>query len=199
MNKAAFYKVVRARLGSLEQGQVNGFEAVLDAIEGAPLSHRAYMLATAWHETAKTMQPMRELGGRDYFMRMYDVTGQRPQLAIAHGNTTPGDGARYYGRGYVQLTWKDNYARVGQKMSVDLVTYPDLALNSNLSAQIMRRGMDEGWFSGKKNSDYLPMQGVATRSQYMAARKIINGIDRADLVEDYAQIFERALRDAGIV
>lgn len=199
MNKAAFYKVVRARLGVLEQGQVNGFEAVMDAVDGAPLAHQAYMLATAWHETAHTMQPMRELGGRTYFMRMYDVTGQRPQLAITHGNTTPGDGARYYGRGYVQLTWKDNYARVGQKMSVDLVTYPDLALNSDLAAQIMRRGMDEGWFSGKKNSDYLPMQGVATRSQYMAARRIINGVDKADLIEDYAQVFERGLRDAGIV
>jgi hypothetical protein len=63
----------------------------------------------------------------------------------------------------------------------------------------MLEGMREGWFTGKKLSTYLPDQGVATRLQYVAARKIINGTDKAELVEDYAQVFERALRDGGLV
>ncbi|GGB15210.1 chitinase [Sphingomonas metalli] len=197
MNPGAFFAAVRARLGSLNQGQVNGINTLLAAVEGAPLAHAAYMLATAWHETAKTMQPIRERGSKAYFTLMYDVAGERPQTCIAYGNTCAGDGPKYYGRGYVQLTWKANYAKAGNKLGVDLVGNPDLAMNADLAARIMRRGMDEGWFSGKKLSDYLPTSGTATRDQYIAARRIINGTDRADLVEDYAQAFERALRDGG--
>ena len=198
MNRAAFYRTVRLRLGPLKQSQVDGFEAVLDAVEGAPLSHQAYMLATAWHETAGTMKPIKEYGGPSYFTRMYDVAGDRPKLCISMGNTCAGDGARYFGRGYVQLTWKGNYAKAGEELGVDLVGDPDLALRPDIAAKILRHGMDEGWFSGKRNSTYLPASGVATREQYMAARRIINGTDKADLVENYAQAFERALRDGGV-
>lgn len=194
---AAFFKTVRTKLGALSTGQVNGINTLLAACEGTPLSHAAYMLATSWHETAKTMQPVKEIGGPAYYTRMYDVAGDRPKLCIANGNTCAGDGPRYYGRGYVQLTWKANYARAGAKLGVDLVNNPDLAMNAALAARIMREGMAGGWFSGKRLSDYLPASGTATRQQYMDARRIINGTDRADLVEDYAQAFERALRAGG--
>ena len=193
----AFFKTVRTKLGALSTGQVNGLNTLLLACHGAPLSHAAYMLATAWHETAKTMQPIKEIGGPAYYTRMYDVAGDRPKLCIANGNTCAGDGPRYYGRGYVQLTWKANYAKAGARLGVDLVNNPDLAMNAALAARIMREGMTGGWFSGKRLSDYLPASGTATRQQYMDARRIINGTDRADLVEDYAQAFERALRDGG--
>jgi len=196
-NAAAFYATVRAQLGKLSVGQVNGINTLLDACKGAPLSHAAYMLATAWHETATRMQPVEEFGGPAYYTRMYDVAGDRPKFCIANGNTCAGDGARYFGRGYVQLTWKANYVKAGAKLGVDLVGSPDLAMQAPLAARIMREGMDYGWFSGKKLSDYLPASGTATRQQYMNARRIINGTDKADLVEDYAQAFERALRDGG--
>jgi len=194
---AKFFATVRAKLGTLSTGQVNGLNTLLDACKGAPLAHAAYMLATAWHETNKTMQPIKEMGGSAYYTRMYDVAGDRPKFCIANGNTCAGDGPRYYGRGYVQLTWKSNYAKAGEKLGVDLVGNPDLAMNAALAGRIMREGMTGGWFSGKRLSDYLPSSGTATREQYMDARRIINGTDRADLVEDYAQAFERALRDGG--
>ncbi len=72
-------------------------------------------------------------------------------------------------------------------------------MRPDISAFILRNGMTKGWFSGKKLADYLPPAGVATRAQYIQARRIINILDKADLVEDYAQIFERALRDGGVV
>ena len=205
MNKAAFYKTVRDRLGSLDQSQVNGFETLLAALDGAPLSHRAYMLATAWHETDATMQPIKEKGGEAYFIRLYDVAGDRPKTCIAYGNTCAGDGPRHCGRGYVMLTWKDNYARADAELAEaglikrgELLANPDLAMRPDIAAFIMVRGMAEGWFSGKKLSTYLPARGVATRAQYVQARRIINGTDKAELVEDYAQVFERALRDGGV-
>jgi putative chitinase len=59
--------------------------------------------------------------------------------------------------------------------------------------------MEEGWFTGVRLSSVLPKKGVATRKQYMDARTIINGRDKADLIEDYAQYFERGLRAGGVV
>lgn len=199
MNRAAFYKTVRLRLGPLDQPQVDGTEAILDTIDGQPLSWQAYMLATAWHETAQTMRPIKERGGEAYFTKLYDVAGDRPKVCIQYGNTCAGDGPRYCGRGYVQLTWKSNYAKASQALGVDLVANPDLAMDPHNAAVIMLDGMRDGWFTGKRLSTYLPAKGVATKDQYIQARRIINGLDKADLIEDYAQAFERALRDGGVV
>lgn len=205
MNRAAFYKTVRSRLGPLSQSQVGGFEVLLTMIARAPLSHQAYMLATAWHETADTMQPIKEKGGAAYFTRLYDVGGDRPKLCISMGNTCAGDGPRHCGRGYVQVTWKSNYAKLDQKAAEagltkpgEILANPDLAMRPDIAALALLDGMQEGWFTGKKLSTYLPAQGVATHDQYVSARRIINGTDRAELVEDYAQVFERALRDGGV-
>ncbi|WP_426261537.1 hypothetical protein [Sphingomonas sp. DC1100-1] len=205
MNRADFYKTVSLRLGPLSQSQVDGIETLLNAITGQPLSWQAYMLATAWHETAQTMQPIKERGGDAYFTRLYDVAGDRPKTCIAYGNTCAGDGPKYCGRGYVMLTWKANYARADRELAQagiikvgDLIANPDLAMRPDIAAFIMVRGMVEGWFSGKKLADYLPAQGVATKPQYVQARRIINILDKADLIEGYAQAFERALRDGGV-
>jgi putative chitinase len=205
VNRADFYKTVSLRLGPLSQSQVDGIETLLDAIDGQPLSWQAYMLATAWHETAQTMQPIKERGGDAYFTRLYDVAGDRPKTCIAYGNTCAGDGPKYCGRGYVMLTWKANYARADRELAqagiikvCDLIANPDLAMRPDIAAFIMVRGMVEGWFSGKKLADYLPAQGVATKPQYVQARRIINILDKANLIEGYAQAFERALRDGGV-
>lgn len=181
---AAFFTTIRspARCGPLKTGQVEGFNAVLAAAEGAPLSHAAYMLATAWHETNRTMQPVREA----YWLS--------EEWRRDHLRYWP-----WYGRGYVQLTWEANYRKADEKLGLDgaLLADADLAMRPDIAARIMRRGMDEGWFTGVKLSAVLPSTGVATRTQYMDARTIINGRDAADLIEDYAQWFERALRDGG--
>jgi len=61
----------------------------------------------------------------------------------------------------------------------------------------MRRGMDEGWFTGKAFDHFLPKQGAATRDQFVEARRIINGKDKATAIADYAVTFQRALQGAG--
>ena len=196
--KATFYASVRAHLfaGKLTHDQVVGMDAILKAFADYDVTdkrHQAYMLATAYHETSRTMQPIKEYGGYNYFMRMYDVTGERPSLAKANGNTTKGDGAKYCGRGYVQLTWKNNYKRAGVYLGIDLVASPDLALLPEHAAQIMCIGMNEGWFTGKKLGDYF----TAQKTDWINARRIINGKDKADLIATYAVKFLTALEAAG--
>lgn len=195
----AFFGLLRTGLlgPTLSATEVDGCNAILSAMEGAPLSWAAYALATAYHETASTMQPIREYGGPIYLTRMYDVTGARSQLAISMGNTCAGDGPKYCGRGYVQLTWKANYKRAADECSVDLVAYPDKAMEPAVAAKIMRRGMEEGWFTGKSFASYLPAQGKATSGQFSYARHIINGTDKAQQIAAHAIEFQRALEAGG--
>jgi putative chitinase len=196
---AAFFDAMRTGLlgPTLSGSEVDGCNAILKAMDGSPLSHAAYALATAYHETASTMQPIREYGGPTYFTRMYDVTGARPQMAVAHGNTCAGDGPKYCGRGYVQLTWKNNYAKAAKECGVDLVQYPDHAMRPDVAAKILRHGMDEGWFTGKRFLSYLPAKGEADRAQFTAARRIINGTDKAAQIADHALKFQAALKLGG--
>lgn len=195
MNRKVFFDNCRAGVmgPTLDQDEVSGAGAILDAMSGAPLSWCAYALATAWHETAHSLQPVKEFGGNAYFFRMYDPRGQRPKLAVANGNVHPGDGARYCGRGYVQLTWRSNYRRAGEKLGYPLEGNPDLAMRPDIAAAIMRRGMDEGWFTGKAFSHFLPKSGPASREQFFAARRIINRLDKAGDIANYAIAFQKAL------
>jgi putative chitinase len=194
-NPHAFFDAMRSGLlgPTLSATEVDGCNAILGAMEGSPLAWTAYALATAYHETASTMQPIKEIGGELYFKRMYDVGGVRPQLAISMGNTCAGDGPKYCGRGYVQLTWKSNYAKAGRECGVDLVNYPDKAMELGVAAKILRIGMTEGWFTGKGFSRYLPASGRATSGQYAQARYIINGSDKAQQIAAHAKAFEDAL------
>lgn len=198
-DKAKFFDLCRKTVMGpvLDQDEVTGAEAIITVMDGLPLAWVAYALATAWHETAHTMTPCKERGGPAYFTRMYDIHGQRPAVARQLGNVQPGDGAKFAGRGYVQLTGRTNYAKAGAKVGVDLIAEPDRAMEPEIAAQIMRHGMVEGWFTGRGFRSCLPDRGKATAGQFAAARRIINGTDKANLIAGYAIDFQRALEMAG--
>ncbi len=202
-NAAAFFDRVRQRdlLGPvLTQSEVEGCDHKLAAFSAARwgVGWAAYGLATSYHETGHTMQPIREWGGDEYLRRNYDITGRRPEVAQQMGNTTPGDGVRYAGRGDVQLTWKKNYARAGKFLNEPLVDNPDLALRPDLSARIMVLGMEQGWFTTRRLDHYAPRDaGRLETAVYVKMRAIINGRDKADLIARNAEAFEDALMAGG--
>lgn len=172
----AFFDHIRSRIfgGRLRQSQVDGINAILNATVGLPISHRAYILATAAFETAWTVQPIREYGqGKG---RTYGKPGK-------HG------GQIAYGRGFAQLTWDRNYEKADKELGLDgaLVADYDLALDPEIAADILVRGCSEGWFTGKKLSDYLP-------GDYVNARRVVNGTDKAHQIAAQARTFEDALR-----
>lgn len=176
-----FLEKVRAQFGPLKQSQVNGFTYILETWETSGLSDLrflAYMLATAWHETAKTMQPIAEYGkgkGRPY------------------GIPSP-NGKIHYGRGYVQLTWGDNYKKMGKLLGVDLYNDPDLAMRPDIAAKIMFEGMTTGKsFKGDFTGKHLGNYFNKTTDDPKNARRIINGLDKADLIAGYHNKFLAAL------
>lgn len=187
MSKADFYNAIRPMFGgSLTSEQVQGIETLLGATQGLPIGHRAYLLATAKHETADTMQPIHERGKKAYFNKYEPGT----RIGNALGNTKPGDGYLFRGRGFVQLTGRANYAKASKKLGVDLVGNPDAALDAKTAARILVRGCMEGWFTGKKLDDYLP-------DSFLDARRVVNGTDRAQEIAASAISFGKALAVMG--
>jgi putative chitinase len=199
IDRAKFFTDVRPSvfLGHLNQKEVDGLNFILDEWEATPAftdtRWLAYMLGTAYHETAATMQPVHEFGGNTYFIRMYDIEGSRPKVAASMGNTEPGDGIKYCGRGYVQLTWKNNYARMGRLLGIDLVNDPDLAMDPKTAVKIMFRGMTDpdprNTFSGVNLQHFFN----DANEDWIGARHIINGTDHAEMIAETAQNFNDAL------
>ena len=197
MNREVFFTACRARLfgGALNPMQVEGCNVILDEWQRRGLTDDrwlAYMLATTKHETAHTMQPIKERGGPAYYKRMYDPFGERPALARRNGNVKAGDGARFCGRGYVQLTWANNYRAMGELLGEPLFDDPDLAMRPDIACKIMFEGMIRGTFTGKKLADYFSDAANDPRN----ARRIINGTDRAEEIAVLHKEFLKAIRSA---
>ncbi len=193
-NMDFFYNSIRQSLfrGSLSQSQVDGCNYIVSEWERRGLSNRnqlAYVLATAFHETGGEMQSIRERGGDQYFKDLYDIEGNNPSKARDLGNDQPGDGVKYHGRGFVMITGKYNYRTFGNRYHLDLVADPEIALELEVSINILFDGMLEGLFTGKRLSNYITDHSC----DYVGARRIVNGRDRAQEIAQYATYFESAL------
>lgn len=188
---AAFFAAMRPVFGgSLTQDQVNGLLVILEAwkkVGSGKLRDLAYILATARHETANTMQPVRETlastdaKAKERLTKTWKA-GKLGQVKTDYWSSG------FFGRGYVQLTHKANYEKAGKQLGIDLVSDPAKAMIPEIAALILIRGMQEGWFTGKKLADYP--------NDFVESRRIVNGTDRAALIAGYAYAFLAALETA---
>jgi len=209
MDRKIFFDAVRQSLfgGSMSQGQVSGLGRLLDVWEkyyakDGKRDELAYDLATSFHETGATMQPITERGSRSYFDKYEPGT----TLGARLGNVERGDGYRFRGEGDVQNTGRRNAAYSSRKineafgLAVDFVANPDLRGDPVLSAHCLFLGNRQGWWTGRNILQYV--DGVDEGDaedvrEWTNARAVVNGTDRAALIAGYALKFDKALAAAG--
>lgn len=196
---AGGFDILRKNLGKLTQSQVDEINFIVDSMhrdKAITYAQGAYILATTWHETDKTMLPIKEYGegkNRTYGTwykntkgELYSFKDSSKRSAYLHSDYPH----LYFGRGYVQLTWFSNYDLASKKLYIDFLKKPDLVMQKEYAVKIMLEGMKGGWFTGKRLDDYI----FQSKKDYANARRIINGTDKASLIAGYADIFEKALR-----
>jgi hypothetical protein len=176
----AFFDKIKSSIfkDGLSSSQISSIDAIIGywrtKYKSSDTRMLAYMLATTYHETGKTMLPIEEYG-----------KGRGTLYATPAEN-----GKVYYGRGFIGLVWAANYKKMGDILGVDLYNNPDLALDQNISAAILIEGMMRGAFSGKKLSDFFD----GDRTDWINARRVVNGLDNARIIAEYAERFFQALQ-----
>lgn len=198
MTKGGF-DILRKTFGKLSQSQVDAINFIVDAMDkdkSITYPQGAYILATTWHETATTMLPIAEYGkgkGRPYGTWYKNSKGELysfnngSKREVYLQSEYP---HLYYGRGETQNTWFDNYEKLSKVFNVDFLNNPDLLLTQEWSTPVTIYSMKNGLYTGKKLSDYINQ----SKKEYVNARRIINGMDKASLIAGYAETFEKALR-----
>lgn len=191
MDIKSFYERINKSLfaGIISEKQTEGMDAMIaeyNRLNLQSFGQLAYILATAYHETGHTLQPVEESGkGRGYDYGKKLKRGDGPGKRIPY--SLPDH--LYYGRGLVQLTWYENYEVMSKVTGVDLLNNPELMLNTSVSVTVLFQGMITGDFTGKKLSDYINER----QTDFVNARRIINGTDQAVRIAGYAESFYEAL------
>lgn len=187
----AFFTAYEDRFAPLTAPKRAGLDVLIGFMQLDPAIHdiriAAYMLATVKHECADSWQPITEWGPDEYF----DKYEPNTPLGVQLGNINPGDGRRYKGRGYVQITGRSNYSRLGDALGIGdaLVNDPDRALDPLTAYRILSMGMLEGMFTGRALGDYVSERST----DYVNARRVVNGLDHATTIAAYALGIEQAL------
>ena len=163
--------IQRAHPGNIEE-HIQRIVSVAQR-EGLSQQQTAYVLATATHES-HLGRYMEELASGSAYEGRTDL-----------GNTQPGDGVRFKGRGYVQITGRANYQDWSNRLGIDLVANPELAENPEIAAEILVIGMRDGSFTGRSLDQYVNESGT----DFINARRVVNGTDVADLIAGYANDF----------
>lgn len=198
IERKIFYDEIRPLFGErILPEQFNGMQVILQEWESSGLTDLrwlAYMLATTFHETAYTMRPIKEYGSKDYFIKRYWTNVKiRKEL----GNLYPTDAVNFCGKGFVQITGRNNYSKMGKIIGRDLINDPNLAMVPEVAVKIMFEGMTTGKsfagdFTGKHLGNYFNQK----TEDWVNARRIINGVDKANKIAGYGMIFHTALKKA---
>jgi len=186
INRKETYSKINVNFGKLSQSQVIGFEAIFDMWDFLKLKDSrwlAYILATIWHETAKTMQPIEEFGkgkGKKYGKRMW-YSGKF-YTDISH---------IFFGRGHTQNTWRDIYLKLtkANKNNWDFVNHPELLLQMKPSIWATFHAMTIGLYTGVSLSQFFNDK----KNDPIGARKTINGNDKAILIKGYYDKFLKSI------
>ncbi|MCD6387937.1 MAG: hypothetical protein J7L69_00905 [Desulfobulbaceae bacterium] len=171
-------ETLQGKIDTVGEGKIHDFSCKKGTIEAIKLECQtrglglnpqiAYVLATTQWETNQTFEPVREAywvseNWRKNNLRYYP----------------------FYGRGFVQLTWKNNYEKYSRILGVDMVSDPDIAMQPKVALFVLIHGFKTGIFTGRKITDYID----ETKTDFVRARRCVNGSDKAYEIADLAKKF----------
>jgi len=190
--------------GKFNIPQVYGIIGIVEAYEASGVDDKrvlAYALATAYHETSKHMSPIketvmpshREKNPTDETVkaRLDNWARKIGRMKNIYWKKDPVTGKSYFGRGQVQLTWKDNYARSSEDAGVDLVLYPEMMLDPTISSKVLIKGLLDGRWNGRGKG----IQYYLNTNDLKNARRTVNIIDKWEDIAGYYAIFLSAIKD----
>lgn len=199
-----FFVMYAAEFSGIIDEQRAGLRRLLGFIRDDEQMHNlqwaAYVLATTKRESGHTFEPIDEGGkgaGHEY--------GKEKEIEC--GDTTYK--GKFYGRGYVQITWGDKYKEMGELLGYgcELVRDPERVKDPQIAYRIMSVGMREGRFRSsravKRNGKVVKRSEPYTLARfinydgfdYYEARNVVNGAyDAATEIAGYAHTFEAMLR-----
>jgi hypothetical protein len=160
--------------GERAANQARSVDAIAEVAAMQKLSRPqlAYVLATAEHESDRFATLEEYASGAAYEGRS-DL-----------GNSKPGDGRRFKGRGYVQLTGRNNYRQYAKRSGIHLELLPPVLMNwPALSAWVLVDGMMRGAYTGRRLDQFVN----GGTSDFRNARRVVNGLDRADKIAAQAK------------
>ncbi len=210
----AFVEAADAAFGPLSAEQLANIEVVIDSFTefgDGDVNKLAYILTTVRKESG--FYPIRER--TRFWVGETNISDAQAIARLgnaAYARVDPQTGQAYYGRGFVQITWKTNYQKMSDWLSVeygteiDLVNNPDLVLaNPEYAAAITVYGMMEGIFPGNGiGLDHYINSGNANNPDFKGARRTVNGQDDAEeiardtrsLLSKYDELIEDAAQEA---
>lgn len=208
IDRKRLFGEMRHLFGRLSQAQVDGTNVIVDAWEEkhstrdsgtGDIRQLAYILATAWHETATRMEPVMET------RRANEATNPSVDTAIKRLESSwkagklkwvkspywrkDSNGRSWLGRGPVQCTHWENYFKCEKALGIPFTKDPELMLQAHPAAQAMVFMMETGGYTGKKLADYF----TAIKADAKGARQIVNDHDRDTLIASYWTSFLHAL------
>ena len=225
LDRKAFFAAARVNPfgGLLAQSQVDGLNALLDTAPVGMLTNAlAYCFATTHHETGAAMVPRVENLNYTSAARIQQVWPSRfPTISSAEpyvrnpqalankvyggrlGNTQPNDGWDFRGMGDVQATGRDNARRATGRLldlgylspGEDLEKTPARMLDPDVAAAMLFVGLTEGWYTGKKLSDFF----TKDKSLPVAARAMVNPDANGSIVSELYRGYLAAFQAAGHV
>ena len=182
MKRDIFFQLYKKELDTnhqLTQLEVDSLDLLLDVYEEKnslfTIQQRAYIFATIFHESAGTMRPVKEA---------FWMTEEWRKKNLRY--------FPYYGRDFVHTTWAANYAKFSAVVEIDLVKYPERISEPKIAMKILIYGFQNGTWTGKKITEFINPK----KCLYIAARKCINGTDRAELIATYATKFETIFKQS---
>lgn len=171
-------KAIEGCWGTLGEDARENIGYIVDAMHAANMwrvEHVAYTLATVYHETKATWEPVAEAYWLD------DPEGYRRKLRYYP----------YYGRGYSQLTWLDNYIYMSEVTGYDLVKDPDMAMVPIVAAEVLVHGMLYGFYPGGPTLHWYLNE---LKTDFYNARRVVNVLDKAQLIAGYADCIYEELK-----